>query len=57
MADRSIPEAGTPEVPLLLGGHQPAKGGGVTTSCFSQWWIAPSEVDGNRYARTCWALP
>lgn len=26
-------------------GHQPAKDNSITKTCFSQWWIAPFEVD------------
>jgi ribA/ribD-fused uncharacterized protein len=35
---------------LLFWGHQPAKDGSVTASCFSQWWNAPFTVEGKRYA-------
>ncbi|MBE1498125.1 ribA/ribD-fused uncharacterized protein [Amycolatopsis lexingtonensis] len=31
-------------------GHQPPRGGGVGSGCFSQWWPAPFEVDGVRFA-------
>lgn len=34
---------------LFFWGHQPAKDGSITASCFSQWWIAPFEVEGHRY--------
>lgn len=30
-------------------GHKPAEDGSVTRSCFSQWWVAPFEVDGVSY--------
>jgi ribA/ribD-fused uncharacterized protein len=30
-------------------GHQPSKDGSMTKSCFSQWWVAPFEVDGITY--------
>lgn len=30
-------------------GHQPAKDGSITKSCFSQWWVAPFIVDGTTY--------
>lgn len=30
-------------------GHQPSKDGSITKSCFSQWWVAPFEVDGITY--------
>ncbi len=33
---------------LYFWGHQPGKHG-VTASCFSQWYGAPFEVDGQRY--------
>jgi len=35
---------------LFFWGHQPARGGSVTQSCFSQWWHAPFVVEGKRYA-------
>lgn len=31
---------------LLFWGHQPNEDGSLSKSCFSQWWIAPFEVDG-----------
>jgi ribA/ribD-fused uncharacterized protein len=32
-------------------GHTPAKDGGITKSCFSQWWVGhPFVVGGDRYA-------
>lgn len=34
---------------LFFWGHQPAKDGSVTQSCFSQWWQAPFSVDGLNY--------
>jgi ribA/ribD-fused uncharacterized protein len=34
---------------LFFWGHQPSKDGSITKSCFSQWWVAPFEVDGNVY--------
>ncbi len=30
-------------------GHQPAKDGSITKSCFSQWWLSPFEVNGVVY--------
>jgi ribA/ribD-fused uncharacterized protein len=30
-------------------GHQPSKDGIITKSCFSQWWVAPFEVEGITY--------
>ncbi len=30
---------------LFFWGHQPAKDGSITKTCFSQWWVAPFEVD------------
>lgn len=30
-------------------GHQPSQDGTITKSCFSQWWVAPFEVDGMTY--------
>src|ERR1700748_130826 len=34
---------------FFFGDHQPSKDGSLTKSCFSQWWIAPFEVDGTTY--------
>jgi ribA/ribD-fused uncharacterized protein len=34
---------------LFFWGHQPSKDGTTTRSCFSQWWVAPFEVDGITY--------
>jgi ribA/ribD-fused uncharacterized protein len=34
---------------LFFWGHQPSKDGSTTKSCFSQWWVAPFEVDGITY--------
>lgn len=34
---------------LFFWGHQPSKDGSITQSCFSQWWIAPIEVDRKLY--------
>ncbi|RST87606.1 NADAR family protein [Aquibium carbonis] len=34
---------------MFFWGHQPAKDGRITSSCFSQWWPASFEVGGNRY--------
>ncbi|MEV0600709.1 NADAR family protein [Streptomyces sp. NPDC050315] len=31
-------------------GHAPRRDGSLGASCFSQWWPAPFEVDGVRYA-------
>jgi hypothetical protein len=30
---------------LFFWGHQLSKDGSITKSCFSQWWVAPFEVD------------
>lgn len=35
---------------LMFWGHQPARDGRVTPSCFSQWFPTPFEVDGVSYA-------
>lgn len=35
---------------LLFWGHRPPKGGGVAKTCMSQWYPAPFEVAGDRYA-------
>jgi ribA/ribD-fused uncharacterized protein len=32
---------------LFFWGHQPTKDGSVSAACFSQWWKADFEVDGN----------
>jgi ribA/ribD-fused uncharacterized protein len=34
---------------LFFWGHRPTKDGSVSQSCFSQWWVAPFEVDGNQF--------
>ncbi len=34
---------------LYFWGHQPAKDGTLTKSCFSQWWVAPFEENGIVY--------
>lgn len=34
---------------LFFWGHQPHPNGEVTSSCFSQWWVAPFTVDGHSY--------
>ena len=34
---------------LFFWGHQPAKNGVVSKSCFSQWWIAPFVVNDLKY--------
>jgi ribA/ribD-fused uncharacterized protein len=34
---------------LFFWGHQPAKDGIITKSCFSQWWMASFENDGKLY--------
>lgn len=34
---------------LFFWGHQPHPSGEVTSSCFSQWWVAPFSVDGHLY--------
>lgn len=35
---------------MLFWGHQPAKNGLITMSCFSQWWHSVFEVDGQEYS-------
>lgn len=35
---------------VFFWGHQPPAGGGVSASCFSQWWPSPFTVDGVQYA-------
>ena len=35
---------------LFFWGHQPAKDGTITKSCFSQWWESPFDVDGICYS-------
>ncbi|HLZ89792.1 MAG TPA: NADAR family protein, partial [Puia sp.] len=45
---QKFPDAGV--IPFLFfWGHQPSKDGSITKSCFSQWWVAPFEVEGVRY--------
>lgn len=34
---------------LFFWGHQPSKDGSITQSCFSQWWLADFEVNGQTY--------
>ena len=34
---------------LFFWGHQPNIDGSLSKSCFSQWWVAPFEVDGILY--------
>jgi ribA/ribD-fused uncharacterized protein len=34
---------------LFFWGHQPSKDGTITKTCFSQWWVAPFEVEGITY--------
>jgi len=34
---------------LFFYGHQPSADGSITKSCFSQWWVAPFEVEGVVY--------
>jgi len=34
---------------LFFWGHKPSADGRITKSCFSQWWVAPFEVDGMIY--------
>ncbi|NQZ76698.1 MAG: NADAR family protein [Ekhidna sp.] len=34
---------------LFFWGHQPSKDGSITSSCFSQWWESPFEVNGVTY--------
>ncbi|HPG63637.1 MAG TPA: NADAR family protein [Casimicrobium sp.] len=34
---------------LYFWGHRPPKGGGVSSSCFSQWYAAPFVLEGVRY--------
>ncbi|MBY8883915.1 NADAR family protein [Streptomyces sp. PTM05] len=35
---------------LMFWGHRPSRDGGVGPGCLSQWWPAPFELDGVRYA-------
>ncbi|SHF16171.1 NADAR family protein [Pedobacter caeni] len=37
---------------LFFWGHQPAKDGHISASCFSQWWIAPFTHEGKTYPST-----
>lgn len=34
---------------VFFWGHRKAQSGAVTSSCFSQWYEAPFEVEGDRY--------
>ncbi|QHV97923.1 NADAR family protein [Spirosoma endbachense] len=34
---------------LFFWGHQPRKDGRIGESCFSQWWVAPFDVNGVQY--------
>lgn len=34
---------------IFFWGHQPAKDGKISKSCFSQWWICSFKVDGVEY--------
>ncbi|HEY4285856.1 MAG TPA: NADAR family protein [Puia sp.] len=49
--NRLIQEYRDPEnIPFLFfWGHQPSKDGSIIKSCFSQWWVAPFEVQGVTY--------
>jgi predicted NAD-dependent protein-ADP-ribosyltransferase YbiA (DUF1768 family) len=33
---------------LLFWGHTPSRDGKVTKACFSQWYVAPFTVEGNK---------
>ncbi|BDM71900.1 hypothetical protein HEK616_53870 [Streptomyces nigrescens] len=35
---------------VFFWGHRPRRDGGLSPSCFSQWWPAPFTVDGTTYA-------
>jgi ribA/ribD-fused uncharacterized protein len=35
---------------LFFSGYQPLPNGKIGTSCLSQWWTAPFEIDGDLYA-------
>ena len=37
---------------LFFWGHQPTKDGSISSSCLSQWWISPFEIDGINYPST-----
>ncbi|GGH62141.1 hypothetical protein HNQ91_001208 [Filimonas zeae] len=34
---------------IFFWGHRPSMDGSVTKTCFSQWWVAPFEVEGVVY--------
>lgn len=38
-----------PKKYIFFWGNQPSKDGGITKSCFSQWWESPFTVDGIEY--------
>ncbi|WP_431215310.1 NADAR domain-containing protein [Puia sp. P3] len=48
MADPKISRRRGNSLPFFRG-HQPAEDGEVSTSCFSQFWVAPFRVDGVVY--------
>ncbi|MER7399653.1 NADAR family protein [Streptomyces sp. NPDC000151] len=43
-------ESGGKHEYVYFWGHAPRRDGSLGASCFSQWWPAPFEVDGVRYA-------
>ncbi|RYG28485.1 MAG: NADAR family protein, partial [Chitinophagaceae bacterium] len=34
---------------LFFWGHQAPKDGNISKACFSQWWVAPFEYEGQVY--------
>lgn len=46
----SIQNIGTTVKFLFFWGHQPAKDGAITKTCFSQWWESPFVVEGITYS-------
>ena len=47
---RALTAAGGRVKSLFFWGHRPRPGGGPGPACLSQWWPAPFELDGARYA-------
>jgi ribA/ribD-fused uncharacterized protein len=43
-------ERGRPVKYVFFWGHRPQRDGSIGPGCLSQWWPAPFEVDGARYA-------
>ncbi|WP_410659816.1 NADAR family protein [Amycolatopsis sp. lyj-112] len=46
---RELVHSGAEPEYQLFYGHTPLKSGRVNAACLSQWWLAPFDVDGERY--------